>query len=165
LLVETQTSSLEARKGGTGSAAIRTHQTQSAQPAQISGFVRVSLLSMVFGTGRIPFQASQQSRKFQSLEQIRKTADKPIVVFPECTTSNGRAILQFAPLFAEYKVPVKGFQVFVMCIRSVRVSYQGHKALMHIEDAIHRHNYGKVYRSPSLQQLIRCNIFGDSQVH
>jgi hypothetical protein len=52
-----------------------------------------------------------------TLEEIRQAADRPIVVFPECTTSNGRGMLRFADVFKDYSVPVKRFKVFIMCVR------------------------------------------------
>jgi hypothetical protein len=51
------------------------------------------------------------------LESIRKDAARPIVVLPECTTSNGRALLRFADVFDESSIPVMAFKVFVMCVR------------------------------------------------
>jgi hypothetical protein len=68
-------------------------------------------------TGNVPL--TPQGRSVRSLEDIRSRADRPIVVFPECTTSNGRGLLRFAEVFKEYSVPTKHFSVFVMCVRSV----------------------------------------------
>jgi hypothetical protein len=67
---------------------------------------------MITSTGHVP----RASSSFDSIEDIRKTARRPIVVFPECTTSNGRGLLRFANVF-KMAVPVKGFNVFVMCVR------------------------------------------------
>ncbi|KAF9247206.1 hypothetical protein BU15DRAFT_84744 [Melanogaster broomeanus] len=79
----------DSRRTGTGSAAIST-------PVPIRGFRPVSFLSMIRATGRTPQATSSD---------IRKSAERPVVVFPECTTSNGRGI----------SVPTKGYNVFVMC--------------------------------------------------
>jgi hypothetical protein len=57
------------------------------------------------------------SRK-STLEEIRRTASRPVVVFPECTTSNGRGLLRFADVFHQ-SVPVKNYQVFILCVRCV----------------------------------------------
>ncbi|KAF8351547.1 hypothetical protein F5887DRAFT_1069244 [Amanita rubescens] len=46
----------------------------------------------------------------------RTMANRPIVVLPECTTSNGRGLLRFSPVFRR-NIPVKEYQVFVMCVR------------------------------------------------
>jgi hypothetical protein len=70
---------------------------------------------MLRATGHVP--SYNFDTPFCSLEHIRQVADKPVVVFPECTTSNGRGMLRFADVFGDYTVPVKRFKVFVMCIR------------------------------------------------
>jgi hypothetical protein len=56
------------------------------------------------------------SPKKGTLEEIRRTASRPIVVFPECTTSNGRGLLRFADVFHQ-DVPVEKYQVFIACLR------------------------------------------------
>ncbi|KAI0269167.1 hypothetical protein BC834DRAFT_932181 [Gloeopeniophorella convolvens] len=103
------------RRTGTGSAAISTPGTTSLQPVDIVGFRRASLLRMITFTGRTPFVAS--AGNFSSLEEIRRSANRPVVVFPECTTSNGRGLLRFAEVFKDRAVPVSGYKVFVMCVR------------------------------------------------
>ncbi|ETW84557.1 hypothetical protein HETIRDRAFT_171061 [Heterobasidion irregulare TC 32-1] len=104
------------RRTGTGSAAIHSTSTRSANtPIPITGFRRVSLLSIICATGQVPLLDS--AAKASSLEELRKTVDRPIVVFPECTTSNGRGLLRFAEIFTDRHVPIKGYKVFVMCIR------------------------------------------------
>ncbi|KAF8505586.1 hypothetical protein F5888DRAFT_1837178 [Russula emetica] len=103
------------RRTGTGSAAISHPTKPLAQRANIAGFRKVSLLQIIMCTGRTALDAS--SGNYSSLEEIRSSANRPVVVFPECTTSNGRGLLRFAELFKYYPVPVKGFKVFVMCIR------------------------------------------------
>jgi hypothetical protein len=70
---------------------------------------------MLSATGHAPPYIS--SAPICSLEEIRRDADSPVVVFPECTTSNGRGMLRFADVFNGVSVPVKGFKVFVMCVR------------------------------------------------
>ncbi len=80
----------------------------------ITGFKEVSLLSMINFTGRVPVPDSILS----TLEDIRQRSARPVVVFPECTTSNGRGLLRFAEVFRQ-TIPVKGYQVFIMSIRCV----------------------------------------------
>ncbi|KAK7695473.1 hypothetical protein QCA50_000109 [Cerrena zonata] len=105
------------RRTGTGSAAISSPKTRKPTPcATIVGFRQVSLLSMIRATGNIPLD-STSCNDYVSLEEIRTKADRPIVVFPECTTSNGRGLLRFADVFKGVDVPVTGFSVFVMCVR------------------------------------------------
>ncbi|KAI0677448.1 hypothetical protein C8Q78DRAFT_960228 [Trametes maxima] len=104
------------RRTGTGSAAISSPSSRAPTARiPIVGFRRVSLLSMVAATGRLPLAAD--GGKVQSLEAIRSKADRPVVVFPECTTSNGRALLRFAEVFGDVKLPVLKYKVFVMCVR------------------------------------------------
>ncbi|KAF9452458.1 hypothetical protein P691DRAFT_721878 [Macrolepiota fuliginosa MF-IS2] len=104
------------RATGTGSANIQSPQKHSAVPVvPIKGFRQVSLLQMICLTGRLPpyFKDTTGAR---SLEEIRKSTRRPVAVFPECTTSNGRGLLRFANVFNS-EVPVKGYQVFIMCVR------------------------------------------------
>lgn len=107
------------RKTGTGSANITmpTPVSTARARAPIRGFKQVSLLRMISLTGRFP-PFGEDSRGLKSLDEIRKSAGRPVVVFPECTTSNGRALLQFADVFStEVKVPVKGYSIYIVCIR------------------------------------------------
>ncbi|KAJ7499014.1 hypothetical protein FB451DRAFT_1203959 [Mycena latifolia] len=101
------------RRTGTGSANITAASRAPTARIPIVGFRQVSLVSALLSTGRAPpFGVGS----YQSLEDIRRHAGSPVVVFPECTTSNGRALLHFADVFKE-KVPVRGYNVFVMCVR------------------------------------------------
>ncbi|KAG2369904.1 hypothetical protein BDR07DRAFT_1468101 [Suillus spraguei] len=90
------------RKTGTGSAAI-------------SSFDRVSLLEIISSTGNTP--SAPSSVPSRSLDDIRHSARSPVVVFPECTTSNGRGLLRFADVFNGASVPTKGYSLFLMCVR------------------------------------------------
>ncbi|KAI0650649.1 hypothetical protein C8Q79DRAFT_397753 [Trametes meyenii] len=114
--VSTPISRTPGRRTGTGSAAISSPSSRvPTARIPIVGFRHVSLLSMVAATGRPPLAAD--GSKVESLEAIRSKADRPVVVFPECTTSNGRALLRFAEVFGDVKLPVLKYKVFVMCIR------------------------------------------------
>ncbi|KAI0638280.1 hypothetical protein C8Q77DRAFT_1242705 [Trametes polyzona] len=104
------------RRTGTGSAAISSPSTRAPIPRiPVLGFRRVSLLSIIASTGRLPLTAADA--KPENLEAIRSKADRPVVVFPECTTSNGRALLRFGEVFGQVKLPVTRYKVFVMCVR------------------------------------------------
>ncbi|KAH9966132.1 hypothetical protein BC827DRAFT_1125793 [Russula dissimulans] len=103
------------RRTGTGSAAISLSTKPIVRRANIVGFRKVSLLRIIMCTGGTPLDAS--GGNYFNLEEIRSSASRPIVVFPECTTSNGRGLLKFAELFKDRPVPVKGYRVFIMCIR------------------------------------------------
>ena len=105
------------RKTGTGSAAISSPLRRPTWRADIIGFRKVSLLHMIMSTGNTPLD--EPSSSYSSLEEIRRKASRPLVIFPECTTSNCRGLLQFAEVFKDRAVPVKGYKVFVMCVRCV----------------------------------------------
>ena len=105
------------RRTGTGSANIQQPTHTPTVRIPIRAFRKVSLLQMISLTGHVPSPDSDNSR-LHSLEDIRKSASKPIIVFPECTTSNGRGLLRFADIFRQ-NVPVNAFRVFIMCVRSV----------------------------------------------
>ncbi|KAF8211208.1 hypothetical protein K438DRAFT_1663624 [Mycena galopus ATCC 62051] len=105
------------RRTGTGSAKIAATSRGVTARLPILGFSQVSLVSMLRWTGFAPpFGSTKAGGPHQSLEDIRRLAGRPVVVFPECTTSNGRALLRFADVFQQ-KVPVRGYNVFVMCVR------------------------------------------------
>lgn len=108
------------RRTGTGSAAISLPTKPVVRRASLVGFRKVSLLQIIMYTGSTPLDMS--SGNSSSLEEIRSSADRPLVIFPECTTSNGRGLLKFAELFKDRPVPVKGYKVFIMCIRCVSMS-------------------------------------------
>ncbi|KAJ3999510.1 hypothetical protein F5050DRAFT_1804934 [Lentinula boryana] len=92
-------------------------RTPSSQ-IEIIGFTPVSLLTIIRETGRAPpYVSVTKATKPRSLDEIRKTSDRPVVVFPECTTSNGRGLLRFATLFQQQSLPVKGWNLFIMCVR------------------------------------------------
>jgi len=111
----TSTTHTPGRRTGTGSANIQSPNKTTTARVPIIGYRQVSLLSIIRLTGQVPpFRAIHGSPR--SLENIRKSADRPVVVFPECTTSNGRGLLRFSEVFLR-GVPVKDYQVFVMCVR------------------------------------------------
>jgi hypothetical protein len=88
--------------------------------ATILGFHKISFFRLLLRTGTVPIAHDKVTKvPFESLEQIRKSSGRPIVVFPECTTSNGRGLLKFADAFVGTSIPVRDYQVFIMCIRQV----------------------------------------------
>lgn len=106
------------RGTGTGSAAISSpianrHPTRAGK---IMGFQRASLWQIIRHTGQPPV-VDPNEKGLLSIEQIRSTASRPVVVFPECTTSNGRGLLRFADVFGKTTLPVQGYRVFVMAVR------------------------------------------------
>jgi hypothetical protein len=72
---------------------------------------------MITSASKGPIVVDSKEVAFRTFDSIRKNARGPVVIFPELTTSNGRAILQFAPVFTGVPVPVRSFQVYVMCVK------------------------------------------------
>ena len=106
------------RRTGTGSAAISSPTARTpTQRTPIRGFRRVGLLRMLASTAHLPLVLGATSARPETLEEIRSTSNAPVVVFPECTTSNGRALLRFADVFGGVKLPVMKYTVFIMCVR------------------------------------------------
>ncbi|ORY72733.1 hypothetical protein BCR35DRAFT_333910 [Leucosporidium creatinivorum] len=70
--------------------------TGSSSPAKITSWRRVGLLSALLSSGALP----ERSERGESFAEAVRKARGPVVVFPECTTSNNRAILRFAELLA-----------------------------------------------------------------
>ncbi|KAG8730938.1 hypothetical protein FRC12_019986, partial [Ceratobasidium sp. 428] len=108
------------RRTGTGSAQIAT--SSAAPHQQILGFRTVSFLEAIMATGHVPPYGSSSSTITTTIEDIRAKANRPLVVFPECTSSNGRALLRFSDVFVagmgkHIKHPVKGFKLYIMCAR------------------------------------------------
>ncbi|KAJ3869724.1 hypothetical protein EV359DRAFT_29449 [Lentinula novae-zelandiae] len=92
-------------------------RTPSSQ-IQIIGFTPISLFTLLKETGRAPpYTSAIGAKTTRTLDEIRKTSGRPVVVFPECTTSNGRGLLRFAELFKQTSLPVKGYDVFIICVR------------------------------------------------
>ncbi|CAO3665039.1 unnamed protein product [Umbelopsis ramanniana] len=59
--------------------------------------------------------------KTYSLKEASQLAKKqglgPIVVFPEGTTSNGRALLKFIPLFKDFSLPEKEVKIHILALK------------------------------------------------
>jgi len=108
------------RHTGTGSAALK---TLSVSPTPLDWFHAVPLLHLIVLTGYTPASYDLPRAGARTFERIRKEAKasgKPVVVFPECTTSNGRGLLRFAEgVLGCESVPVRGYGVWVMCVRYV----------------------------------------------
>lgn len=110
------------RGTGTGSAALANSPSRFPQRrGRIHGFRTVSLWQILRHTGRPPvLDKDNDGRVVRSVEQIRSKAARPVVVFPECTTSNGRGLLKFADVFGKTTLPVQGYRVFIMATRYVQ---------------------------------------------
>ncbi|KAF7355227.1 hypothetical protein MSAN_01438600 [Mycena sanguinolenta] len=67
-------------------------------------------------TARAPILGFRQGRLTKASRTSVNSLTGPSSSSPECTSSNGRALLRFADVFQQ-KVPVRGYNVFVMCVR------------------------------------------------
>ncbi|THV08654.1 hypothetical protein K435DRAFT_641943 [Dendrothele bispora CBS 962.96] len=103
------------RRTGTGSANIASTTRTSTPQIAINGFYPVSLLTMISRCGNTP-PYSIPNTKPRTLEDIRWTAKQPIVLFPECTTSNGRGLMRFADVF-NLPASVRGWNIYIICVR------------------------------------------------
>ncbi|TFK55768.1 hypothetical protein OE88DRAFT_1710117 [Heliocybe sulcata] len=104
------------RRTGTGSAALSSPSARAPAPrVPIIGFHQVSLLRMVRYTGGVPSADAAQASHPRPLDEILSRADRPVVLFPECTTSNGRGILRFSDVVPDLKA--KKDKLFMMCVR------------------------------------------------
>lgn len=80
------------RHTGTGSASIATNIPQHP----LLGYVRISLSALLARTGSLPeTYITPPKGMYKSLRNARKKEMGPVVVFPEGTTGNGRALLRF----------------------------------------------------------------------
>jgi hypothetical protein len=104
------------RRTGTGSANISSSNRAPTAQKRVLGFRKVSLFTMLHLTGKVPPYGLAPETP-SSLDDIRRNADRPVAIFPECTTSNGRGMLRFADIFRGENVPLKKFRVFIMCVR------------------------------------------------
>lgn len=134
----TVTTSKTGRRTGTGSAAVQPSTTR-APSAKIPfmGFKRASLLSMIRVTGHTPPYSDEDAlNSAESLQTIAARADRPIVVFAEGTTSNGRGLLRFAEVFGG-KLLSNKTRLYLMCVRFV-LSYTLNPAITqcHLYDSL-----------------------------
>ncbi|WWC62236.1 uncharacterized protein I303_104832 [Kwoniella dejecticola CBS 10117] len=82
------------RHTGTGSAQINLG-SNGPQPECI-GYLPIPLLSLLLQTGALPpTELPPAGKYYKTLKEARKKENRPLVFFPEGTTSNGRALLKF----------------------------------------------------------------------
>ncbi|KAG2210552.1 hypothetical protein INT47_002494 [Mucor saturninus] len=81
----------------------------------------ISLWEAIRLAGKIPESAPSSDDQVYTVQELSLKAKKggwgPIVVFAEGTTTNGRALLKFAPIFKDYKVDQKDGQFQVMAFK------------------------------------------------
>ncbi|GAA5882406.1 hypothetical protein JCM3774_004301 [Rhodotorula dairenensis] len=85
----------------------------SSATTQVIGWQRVSLLRAFLASGTLP----QQGTDAESLTKLLERADGPVVIFPECTTSNNRAILKFGDFAPSAAEEVKSGRIFILAFR------------------------------------------------
>lgn len=78
----------------------RQQQTTTSDTQRFLGFERVTLWKAISHAGRTPLVYGKDATEYQDLSQLTKTAQGPLLVFPELVTSNNRGILRMAPIFA-----------------------------------------------------------------
>ncbi|THH11504.1 hypothetical protein EW145_g637 [Phellinidium pouzarii] len=111
------------RKIGLGVAAVTVHSREHTptKRADILGFTEISLMRMIMICGCVPpyglARAGMSPLSFSEVITRAKKTGRPIALYPECTTSNGRGLLRFSNLLKNIPVPVKNFNVFIMCAR------------------------------------------------
>lgn len=81
------------RGSGTGSASILPPSSDS----RCVGYVSASPLALILRCGELPPVAADVTgqKVYKTLAEARRAAPGPAVLFPEGTTSNGRALLRF----------------------------------------------------------------------
>lgn len=110
---------------------------------KVVGYRRASLLSAILAAGQPP----QKSGKAESLDEAIKKAAGPVVVFPEATTSNNRAMLKLAEIAPATAGKSSAVRTFVLTFRYVSYTVR----LVSVADATRIHRYPPPTRlAPSL---------------
>lgn len=113
------------RQTGTGSAQITLPSISNVAQTPLLGFKPMRLYQIIGLTGQTPLdffdayhQGGEGAGKLYSLREAREKIYGPLVVFPEGTTSNGRALLRFGKdVLADVDVPVRRGSVWVTFFR------------------------------------------------
>lgn len=105
------------RASGTGSASILLPTTSST----CIGYVPVRPLALMARTGSLPPTAAEVAgqKVFKTLAAARAASPGPVLVFPEGTTSNGRAVLRFGDGVLGEEVGKEGI-VWIKFMRCVK---------------------------------------------
>ncbi|CAG8596930.1 18663_t:CDS:2, partial [Acaulospora morrowiae] len=81
----------------------------------------ISLWTAIRLTGSYPeLEPSGDVKTFSLRELVKEAKDNqwgPIVVFPEGTTSNGRALLKFIPIFKDLSISTLNFSIYILTLR------------------------------------------------
>ncbi|GAA5837643.1 hypothetical protein JCM5353_007446 [Sporobolomyces roseus] len=82
----------------------------------ISTFKRISLIRAVWTNGRFPI-SEKLVGKGETLEEAIKNARGPVVVFPEGTTSNNRALLKFASFSTSSSKLLPSSKIYILSFK------------------------------------------------
>ncbi|CAG8547465.1 3270_t:CDS:2 [Funneliformis mosseae] len=81
----------------------------------------ISLWKAIWTTGSYPNLDPPIETETFTLQELINYAkakrSRPIVIFPEGTTSNGRALLKFNPIFKNVSIPVNDFKIHIFTVR------------------------------------------------
>lgn len=101
-----------------------THSRQ--EKSTLLGYRAVTLLDIVRATGFTPpfNDILGSNATAQTLSSIRRGAEGPVVIFPECTTSNGRGLLRFINFEKTERLPITGYSIYVMAVRYVKTFFK-----------------------------------------
>ncbi|CAI2178118.1 16399_t:CDS:2 [Funneliformis geosporum] len=80
----------------------------------------ISLWKAIWNTGSYPNLDPPETETFTLQELVsyaKSKRSRPIVIFPEGTTSNGRALLKFNPIFKDVSIPVNDFKIHIFTVR------------------------------------------------
>ncbi|RIA84836.1 hypothetical protein C1645_742030 [Glomus cerebriforme] len=81
----------------------------------------ISLWRAIWTTGSYPNLDSPVGIETFTLKELvnyaKTNQSKPIVIFPEGTTSNGRALLRFNPIFKDILIPINDFKIHIFTVR------------------------------------------------
>ncbi|POY73880.1 hypothetical protein BMF94_3050, partial [Rhodotorula taiwanensis] len=87
--------------------------SSSSSAASIVGWRRVSLARAIFSSGSLP----EFGQEGETLAQLLENARGPVVVFPELTTSNNRAVLKVDAIATAATANAKPRQIYVLAFR------------------------------------------------
>ncbi|KAK4058185.1 hypothetical protein OIO90_000924 [Microbotryomycetes sp. JL221] len=92
--------------------------TSANSPAKVTGWKSAGLLRALLSSGKLPSSASAG----ENLGDAVHNAPGPVVIFPECTTSNNRALLKLANLSAAGATKPKPVRTFLLAFKRLHPS-------------------------------------------
>lgn len=162
------TSQLTGRHTGTGSARLSTALPSSTGPQPpLTGYIHVPLLALLKRTGALPPHGSDAKPTYRTLREARRKAPGPVVLFPEGTTSNGRALLRFGEGVladgdvASDEIPGRVWVKFFRC-----VAFESRAFMLTLSaDTLHPRNWSLPRRAPYRSQRGTCYRCSRHRIH